>query len=325
MTLLADLQVHHLRFTLQAQSIVRLGAQAGSQLRGALWQALQSFACTDPRVKRDISHQQHCPMCRLVARETDQGRGRDPARPFAIQPPLQAIHRDGLWVDAGHTFTIGISLFGDVADLFPYLVHAVYQMGQQGVGYGRGTFTIVDVRGVHPLLKTQQALFDHGKVIQNPSIPVTNLQIEQAAKQLPVQQVTMRFFTPTQITFEGKSIPHPIFSTLIARLVERCQSLQETYTATPIDSEVWREQHLQLTQQAELIHVAQDHTRWLTLHSGSRRSMSVNTLSGFVGDVTFAGDELATFYPWLLWGQSLHVGKNAAKGNGWYELAILEQ
>jgi hypothetical protein len=24
--------------------------------------------------------------------------------------------------------------------------------------------------------------------------------------------------------------------------------------------------------------------------------------------------------PWLLWGQSLHVGKDAVKGNGWYQV-----
>jgi len=26
--------------------------------------------------------------------------------------------------------------------------------------------------------------------------------------------------------------------------------------------------------------------------------------------------------PWLVWGQFTHVGKNAVKGDGWYEIEI---
>jgi hypothetical protein len=52
----------------------------------------------------------------------------------------------------------------------------------------------------------------------------------------------------------------------------------------------------------------------------SRRREVTHDLSGFVGEVTFAG-ELAPFLPYLKLGEYLHVGKNAVFGNGWYEIA----
>ena len=39
-----NLTVHHLLFTLQAQTLVHLGSQAGAQIRGGLLAALREFA-----------------------------------------------------------------------------------------------------------------------------------------------------------------------------------------------------------------------------------------------------------------------------------------
>src|SRR5687768_16863705 len=87
-----DLNVLHLQFSLRAESAIHLGPQAGGQIRGALWAALRQFACTDPVIYNHAEHSQYCPMCRLVALETDQGtRGMNPPRPFAVRPPL-AVH-----------------------------------------------------------------------------------------------------------------------------------------------------------------------------------------------------------------------------------------
>jgi hypothetical protein len=38
-------------------------------------------------------------------------------------------------------------------------------------------------------------------------------------------------------------------------------------------------------------------------------------MGGFVGQVTFEG-EIEPFLPWLVWGEVVHVGKDAVKGNG---------
>jgi CRISPR-associated endoribonuclease Cas6 len=308
-----DLIVHHLRFTAEARTIIRFGPQAGAQLRGALWAALQQFACTDSMARSRPDHSAHCPMCRLMALETLQSaRGMNPARPFAIQPPLMT------YFQSGEMFTFGISLFGDAADLFSYICQAVYRMGEIGVGYGRGQFILKQVEAINPLTgSTESVLRD--RRISAPGIPVTADHIRQAAARLPTSQIRLRFLTPTQIIAEGSTMPQPEFDKLIARLLERCQSLELHYANQPTPQPLWRDLYFELTESAKNIRLAQNQTRWLHVQSGSRRSNFATSIGGFIGEVVYEG-YLPLFREWLLWGQSVHVGKNAVKGNGWYEI-----
>ncbi|MBI5930827.1 MAG: CRISPR system precrRNA processing endoribonuclease RAMP protein Cas6 [Chloroflexi bacterium] len=316
-----QLVVHHLQFTLQAETSVHLGPQAGAQLRGAFWAALQQFACIDPTVRNDPHHQRHCPMCRLFALEVMDGqRGINPARPFAIRPPLPLIMGDDQVFMVGEQFSFGIDLYGDVADLFGYVMQAVYRMGNIGVGYGRGRFTIQQAQAINPLTRTTQELFERGHIIQTPGVPVTQTSVQQAVKLLPTHTLVLRFLTPTEITHnKGQVATRPEFNRLIPRLIERCQALETYYTETPAPTEVWRERHLELSQLSQAISLEKSHTHWVRIESGSRRTTERTSVSGFVGQAEFRGD-IQPFLEWIIWGQSLHIGKNAVKGNGWYEI-----
>jgi hypothetical protein len=316
-----NLVVHHLLFTLEAQTTVHLGPQAGAQLRGALWAALEKFACTDPAARNQPAHTHYCPMCRLVALETTEGgRGGTPPRPFAIRPPLTYPPEADRYFEAGQSFSVGVNLFGDAADLFPYVVQAVWRMGEIGVGYGRGQFAVRRVQAINPLGGTAQDLFTQGRIVALPDTPIDGEQVRRTAETLSPERLRLSFLTPTQITRDGGRLcPRPAFDRLIARLLERCQALEQHYTDAPTPQPVWRERYLDLTARATEIRQVEDHTRWVELHSGSRRSGDRTSISGFVGEAVFTGD-LAPFREWLLWGASLHVGKNAVKGDGWYAL-----
>lgn len=316
-----QLVVHHLQFTLRAETPVHLGPQAGAQLRGAFWAALQQFACTDPAVRDHPDHQRHCPMCRLFALEVmDSQRGINPARPFAIRPPLPPIAGDDQTFTSGESFSFGIDLYGDAADLFGYVIQAVYRMGGIGVGYGRGRFTIQQVQAINPLTRTTQELFERGKIIQAPGVPITRKDVQQNVEKLSADHLTLRFLTPTEITHsKGQVANRPEFDKLIPRLIERCQALETFYTEQPAPTEVWRERHLQLGQLSQAITLAKSTTHWVRIESGSRRTTERTSISGFVGQAEFSGD-LQPFLEWIVWGQSLHIGKNAVKGNGWYEI-----
>ena len=317
------LVVHQLQFTLEAQTRVEFGRQAGAQLRGALWVALEQFACTDPRA-RTPEHQMHCPMCRLVALELGTAaRGANPPRPFAIRPPLSEQAGDECAFNPGETFHVGISLFGDAADLFPYICQAVYRMGKVGVGYGRGQFVVRSIDELNPLSGESAALFADGKVRALPFQPITHEQAVVFAERLPADRLTLRFRTPTQITGDDRICVRPEFDKLIGRLIERCQAMETYYTEYPAQTEAWRTLYLELLAQARSVALADDQTHWLKVMSGSRRSGKYNTISGFVGSATFVGN-LASYRYWLVWGSVLNIGKNAVKGNGWYEIAVLE-
>lgn len=312
-----DVTIYHLRFECEAQTMVHFGPQVGAQLRGALWTALQQFACTDSRARSDPAHSAHCPMCRLMMLETQTGtRGANPARPFAIQPPLT-----GSYFQTGETFSFGINLFGDVAELIPYLIQAVYRMGQIGVGYGRGQFVLRQVQSSNPLTDHRQDILINGRVSLTNLLPIHRDQVRQVSARLPRSSVRLRFLTPAQIVSMSKFDTCPVFAHLIARLIERCQSIETHYVQTSSPQSAWQNVYTDLTAQAETVQLTQNLTRWINVRSGSRRDDSSKPISGFVGDAVFEGN-LLPFHEWLVWGQSLHIGKNAVKGNGWYQLVI---
>jgi hypothetical protein len=315
-----NLTVHHLRFTLEARTVVHLGLQAGAQLRGALWDALSQFACQAPSLRGDPEHTRHCPMCRLVALETgDSPRGKNPPRPFAVQPPLAARPEQERYFRSGEQWSVGISLFGDLADVFPYLCQAMYRVGEKGIGYGRGQFNVVRLQAVNPLTRQTQDLLEGQHVRALPNLPVTAEVIAAAAQSLSPRQAHLRFLTPTEIVEDHQFLSAPTFSSLIARLLERCQALELHYAADPTPQPIWRERYLRLTDAARQVGMMRVETRWIKVRSGSRRTGVSTPIGGFVGDVLYEGN-LTPFHEWLLWGQSLQVGKNTVKGCGWYEI-----
>ncbi len=320
-----NLVVHHLHLTLQAETLVHLGPQAGAQLRGALWAALQQFACTASNIRPDPQHTQHCPMCRLMALETvEDARGNNPPRPFAVRPPLTGRIEDDRVFYTGDRFTVGINLFGDVVTLFPYICQAFYRMGEIGIGYGRGRFALQQIEAVDPLTGARIPLLQGRRIMAGPGLPLTHDKIKRSAATLPLDRITLRFLTPVFLKNQGQRLSHPDFAALIARLLERCQALELHYTERPTPQAEWRERYLALTEQAQQVRLVQDQTRWVEVGSGSRRTETRNSISGFVGEAVFEGD-LSPFREWLLWGQSVHVGKNVVKGDGWYEVVRLEQ
>ncbi len=319
-----NLTVHHLLFTLRAQTLVHLGPQAGAQIRGGLWAALREFACAAPKVQGDPDHAQHCPMCRLVALETaESARGGTPPRPFAVRPPLPAQPGQDCLFYSGESFVVGVNLFGGAVDSFPYLCQAFYRLGQLGLGYGRGQFTIERLQAVNPLTGATHDLMDGRRIVALPDLPVEGELVRRVAGELPADRLRLRFLTPTELTYQGgRSASRPYFDVLIARLLERCQALEQHYTAAPTPRALWQERYLALTQAAQGVQLAEQQIRWVRVKSGSRRTNSLNAVSGFVGEAVVEGD-LASFREWLVWGASLHVGKNAVKGNGWYALDAL--
>ena len=60
----------------------------------------------------------------------------------------------------------------------------------------------------------------------------------------------------------------------------------------------------------------------LTWYDWQRYSACQDTrmkLGGFVGEVTYTGEQLKEFFPYILLGKYIHVGKGATFGLGKYE------
>ena len=147
-----------------------------------------------------------------------------------------------------------------------------------------------------------------------PDLPITHAHVLAAAPD--ADSVTLSFLTPLRLIEQGQTVRRPEFRTILLRLLERLSALARTFSATPLDDDV----KYRLVGQAAAVQLAGDHTRWVELESYSTRLGRATPLGGLVGHATYRGD-LTPFWPYLIWGQFTHVGKDAVKGNGMYQIA----
>ena len=104
---------------------------------------------------------------------------------------------------------------------------------------------------------------------------------------------------------------------LIARLLERLTLLEQEYGQgdEQSPSQHWQE----LVSLAGQVMCTDDQTYWEDVGSYSRRTHYITQIGGIRGSATFAGN-VAPFLELLVWGELVHIGKNAVKGSGWYRL-----
>ncbi|MCS6872755.1 MAG: CRISPR system precrRNA processing endoribonuclease RAMP protein Cas6 [Anaerolineae bacterium] len=312
---MAGLTIYPLRFTLEAIDEVVLGEQAGAQIRGTLYTALREHMGDLPIPEQGVPSLDVDPVRWLLAREDESAeRGKDVPRAFAVQPPLDSERR---YPPETH-FTVGITLFGRrTLALLPFIVLAFPHMGRLGMGYRRGRFylhhvTLLGADGCQTLLMPPGS-----DRVQTPQSGITHEQIAQRAALLSRGRLTLHFQTPTRLIHEGRLLKAPLFHVLMARLLERYDLIGMEYGDgfTPVPPE----QRADLLRRAERIQLVEDRTRWQDVFSHSRRTGSSSPISGLVGEATYSGD-LTPFREWLLWGSYLQIGKNTAKGDGWYSV-----
>jgi len=333
---------HRLRFVTEVRTPIELNEHQGSAIRGSLFHALRNHFCMNRQVGECAACPlaSTCPVATLVSTlRPESGRGRDVPRPYTIQPPLpgKGGHLfklpDGRVVfhyEPGERFEFGLTLYAQALQLFPYIVLAVHGLEQGGIGrkvrengWRRGTFAVREVWAENPLTGERQPVMRTGdRMVQVPDVPITHRQIcEWANGRMANGRIVLRFLTPTRITRDKRLVkPGKItFRPIWQRLVDRLESLSRNFSDTPLTLDFRA-----LARAAEEVHTVGDETRWVELSSYSTRQRRSTPTSGFVGDVTFEGDDWSPFLPWLAWGQFTHVGKDAVKGNGWYELRMGE-
>jgi hypothetical protein len=106
------------------------------------------------------------------------------------------------------------------------------------------------------------------------------------------------------------------FKPLLQRLLDRLESLSRDFSITKLSVDFGG-----LAEAAERdVRVVENRLMWEELRSYSTRQRRDTPTSGLLGMVTLEAGDWSPFWPWLAWGQFVHVGKDAVKGNGWYEL-----
>ena len=344
-----NFSAHRLRLVAEVQSTIELNEHQGSAIRGSLFHALQNRFCMNRKVEEcaDCSLAASCPVATLVSTLKPQGgRGRDVPRPFTIQPPRSGsghpVERpDGQMVfryHPGERLQFGLTLYAQALQLFPYVVLAVGEMQQGGIGrktkqadgrWRRGTFRVSEIRAENPLTGERQPVLKTGdQLVQVPDVPITHQQVCEWANQRisesanHASRITIRFLTPTRIIKRGHLLKPGRFSfqPFFQRLMERLEALSRDFSDTPLRFDDPKG----LIEAAGRVEVTDNHLVWEELRSYSTRRRAESPTSGLMGSLTLKADDWSPFWPWLVWGQFVHVGKDAVKGNGWYEVRVSE-
>jgi hypothetical protein len=344
---------HCLQFDVEVLAPLELNAHQGSALRGALFHALRSRFCTNPAAEecRFCSLNLACPVCTLVSTlRPDSERGADVPRPYTVQPPLAGTGTaeavtptdetpDGVVrYEVGQTLSFGLTLFAQALQLFPYVIMAVHGLEEGGLGrkvaengWRRGRFAVRRVTALNPLTGERREVLDGRspgrQQVTVPDVPITHAQVlalaqaltsERAQPGKPLGRVTLDFLTPTRL-IQREQLVKPadlIFRVVLQRLLDRLERLSHDFSDTPLQVDFRA-----LLEQADRVRLAGNDTRWVELSSYSTRQRRATPIGGLVGAATFEADtDFAPFLPWLVWGQFVHVGKDAVKGNGWYRL-----
>jgi hypothetical protein len=332
-----DLAVHLLRFRAEVTRPLRLPPAAAAALRGALFAALRQqfcFAACGPDCGRPAVAAS-CPVCFLLAPvEPGNRRGQDLPRPYVLRFPSEGP----LAYAPGQTFDFGLATFGRALGVFPYTLLGVQEMGARGLGLGRGgSFRLTEVWAENPLAGRQERIYRAAdRQVQTPALPVDGAQVaaeavalaaraagsslappalgERGGATLSPQRLALRLTlrSPTRLVEAGRLVKPESFQlrTLVARLLERLDALGAHYGAGPTGADP-----AALLRQAEAVRVVERRLTWRDLFRASGRHGRLLPMGGLVGEVVLEGD-LEPLLPWLVWGALVHVGKDAAMGNG---------
>jgi hypothetical protein len=334
---------HRLRFVAEAQTIIELNEHQGSAIRGALFHALRCRFCGNKEARECAACPlvAACPVAALVSTlKPESRRGRDVPRPYTIQPPIAngriaenespfAIRYSPFVYEAGERLEFGLTLYAQALQLFPYVVLAMQVFEEGGIGrkleqsngrWRRGTLTIQNVWAENPLTGERQSVMQADeKMVQVPDIPITHQQVcewvNERMSESANQRIGIRFLTPTRIIERGQLVKPETFrfQPFFQRLMERLESLSRDFSDTPLVFDDPRG----LIEAAGRVRVVENDLRWEELRSYSTRRRAESPTSGLLGYVTLEADDWAPFLTWLVWGQFVHVGKDAVKGNGW--------
>ena len=227
--------------------------------------------------------------------------------PFVIEPSLETRRV----YEPGEELTFQLVLVGRAIDYLPYFIYTFDELGRVGLGRGRGRYQLVSVESVGPRGEAA-LLYDGSKKLLQSTFEVMGADdlTKLGGTVPPNGLVTLQFLTPTRIKSDGHLTDEAEFPILFRSLHWRIALLAYFHCGG-----AWEEGPKALLKQAEGVAIEASALRWQDWERYSNRQKTRMTLGGFVGKVTYRGD-LEPFWPYLLLGTHLHVGKGATFGLG---------
>ncbi|PID49746.1 MAG: hypothetical protein CR991_05025 [Proteobacteria bacterium] len=311
-----DLPVVRFQWIYQADTAVRLPAYAGSAWRGAFGSALRRSVC--------VTRESDCNACLLQRScvysqvfETPAGQGPLLAKVNKAPHPyvLHPLETSGSYYQPGDTLTVRMTLLGQTITQLPYMVHAMQQAGLRGVGKAHGRLSLLRVEQERCLGNGEwQTIYESGGLLAA---------LDYQAPVLPEPPALVRvcLHTPYRAMQQGRlvGLRQFGFQGFVMGLLRRL-SLLSVHHGGSMQSLDFRA----LQQAAGEVALINPDLRWYDWVRYSSRQQEKVPMGGLVGQFGLAAAAMDVFWPWLWWGQWLHVGKGAVMGMGEYSIETLE-
>ena len=308
---LQNFRLARYRVVLTALSTILMPPYAGSTLRGGFGHAFRKMVCTQGPIDcRDCTLKAVCPYPYIFETAPFEGAQQlrtygDVPRPFVIDPlDTRGEYRQG------ESFAFRLTLIGRAIDHLPYFLVSFRELGEIGMGKGRGRFQLTQV-----LTDGGESIYDSDtQMVHNRNNALCFDKIQGEAESLPTDALTVHLLTPTRVTHEGQITDKLPFHLFWRRLIGRISALAYFHCGESLDLDFKG-----LIAQAETVQTVQSGLRWHDWTRYSSRQNQKMQLGGLVGSVDYAGD-LGMFLPFVALGAFLHVGKNATFGLGKYKV-----
>ncbi|MGI6647589.1 MAG: CRISPR system precrRNA processing endoribonuclease RAMP protein Cas6 [Bacillota bacterium] len=224
-------------------------------------------------------------------------------QPFVLEPPLEEETR----YEVGQTINFSLVLMGRGVDYLPYFLSAFDFMGERGIGRRRGRFELFRVTDSY----SGEVVYDRESGEVNSLLTPRNLS-DLLLKSEACQSCCLTLLTPLRLKQGGSLTEQFNFELLIRAILRRITYLNQYFGDQEIELD-----YKQLIDQAKEIKTRARNIAWRDWERYSSRQDTRMKLGGIVGDIEFAG-EITPFWPFLLMGQEIHIGKNTTFGLGKY-------
>jgi CRISPR-associated endoribonuclease Cas6 len=303
-------------FKISALNSLLLPAYKGSTLRGGFGHAFKKAVCA---IKT-----KECAVCILKEKciysyifETPPPSATEKMRkykaaphPFIIEPSLE----EKTLYKPGEELSFRLILIGKAAEYLPYFIYAFDELGKQGIGKGRGKYSLKEVSRIIP--GTAACVIYQGaqNVLRDDSRE-SALAAEAETEPLDRSSLTIKFITPTRIVKNEKLVSDLEFHILLGTLLRRLSMLSYFHCGIKDNDFDFRG----FIEKAEKVKIKEQILKWRDWERYSARQDTTMKMGGFTGKAVFEG-ELYEFMPYIRLGEILHVGKGTGFGLGKYEI-----
>lgn len=316
---LAFFRLAQYRFTLRALEPIHLPPYRGSTLRGGLGHALKRLTCFQSQLCGDRCELGNaCPYGYIFETAPPEdtevlSKARSVARPFVIRPSLdrRAV------IEVGEELVFDLILIGRGIEYCPYFILAFKELGELGLGRGRGKYRLQSVEAVTFGTRETRAVYRAtDDMIRPVDCAISGEEIIARAEVWSPSRLAITFLTPTRLKYRKRWMRDgPPFHVLIRRLLDRISSLAYFHCG-----ELWDIDFRGTIDRArEDVRLADSGAGWGDWRRYSGRQEQRIRMGGLVGRATYAGD-LGPYRALLSIGEQVHVGKGTVFGNGWFEI-----